>query len=134
MAHDHEIYMTLADIAAELQDLGALRKYAPALEKLAERDNHQLYLAIAHRAFGVAHRLDDERSAAETRLSKALELFTQLGALWQVGRTFFELGTLHQAHSPAKARDYYLQALNSFEGIRAAPYAHRSHVALGSLT
>ena len=65
------------------------------LEKLASRDNHRLYLAIAHRALGVGHRLAGEHAAAETRLKQALELFTKLGARWQIGRTLFELGELN---------------------------------------
>ena len=53
MAHDHEIYMILADTAVELRDADALRKYAPPLESLASRDNHRLYLAIAHLALRI---------------------------------------------------------------------------------
>ena len=131
MAHDHEIYMTLADTAVELRDAEALRNYTPELEKLADRDDHKLYLAIAHRARGVAHRLAGEQSPAETRLKRALELFTQLGARWQMGRTLFELGELHVTAS--QARLYYSQALASFEEIQAAPYAERTRRALSSL-
>ena len=133
MAHDHDIYMTLADTAVELRDADALRKYAQPLETLASRDNHRLYLAIAHRALGVEHRLAGERAAAETRLRQALELFTKLGARWQIGRTLFELGELNLTHSPTKAREYYSQALGSFEEIQAAPNAERTRVALNSL-
>ena len=52
--HDHDIYMTLADTAVELRDADALRKYAPRFEELASRDNHRLYLAVAHRALGLS--------------------------------------------------------------------------------
>jgi hypothetical protein len=133
MAHDHEIYMILADIAVELRDADALRKYAHPLESLASRDNHRLYLAIAHRALGVDHRLAGERAPAETRLRQALELFTKLGTRWQIGRTLFELGDLHLADSRMKAREYYSQALGSFEEIRAAANAERTRVVLSSL-
>jgi hypothetical protein len=135
MAHDHEIYMTLADTAAELRDGEALRKYAPALEKLASRDNHKLYLAIAHRALGVAHRLADEHVAAETQLKQALELFTKLGAHWQIGRTLFELGELNldASQNETKAREYFARALGSFEKIQAVPNAERTRGALNSL-
>ena len=135
MAHDHEIYMTLADTAVELRDAKALAKYAPALEKLASRDRHRLYLPIAHRALGVGHRLAGEYSAAQTRLNKALELFTGLGAGWQIGRTLFELGELHlgQPQHGAKAREYFAQALGSFEEIRATPNAERTRAALNAL-
>ena len=106
MAHDHEIYMILADTAVELRDVDALRKYAQPLETLASRDNHRLYLAIAHRAIGVEHRLAGEHAPAEARLRQALELFTKVGARWQIGRTLFELGELNLIHSRPKAREY----------------------------
>ena len=133
MAHDHEIYMILADTAAELRDIDALRKYAPQIEKLASRDNHRLYLAIAYRALGVGHWLAGENTAAETRLMQALGLFTKLGTRWQIGRTLFELGELNLAGSHMKAREYYSQALGSFEEIQALPNAERTRVALNSL-
>ena len=133
MAHDHEIYMTLTDTATELRDVDALRKYAPQLEKLASRDNHRLYLAIAYRTLGVGHWLAGENAVAETHLRQALGLFTKLGARWQIGRTLFELGELNLAHSRMKAREYYSQALGSFEEIQAAPNAERTRVALNSL-
>lgn len=132
MAHDHEIYMTLTDTAVELRDAEALRKYAPELEELADRDHHRLYLAIAHRAIGVAHRLAGEYIEAETRLKQALELFIQLGTRWQVGRTLFELGELNSAQSKNKAHEYYSQALGSFEEIQAMPDAERARQALNS--
>jgi hypothetical protein len=131
MAHDHEIYMTLADTAVELRDAEALRTYAPELERLAGRDDHKLYLAIAHRAIGVAHRLAGEQIPAGARLRQALELFTRLDARWQMGRTLFELGELHVTDS--RSQEYYSQALAYFEEIRAAPYAERTRVALSSL-
>ena len=135
MAHDHEIYMTLADTAVELRDVDALRKYAPNLEKLAGRDNHRLYLAIAHRALGVGHRLEGEYTTAETRLRQALELFTKLGARWQIGRTLFELGELYLEGSQkeTKAREYFAQSLGSFEEIQATPNAERTRTVLNSL-
>jgi hypothetical protein len=133
MAHDHEIYMTLTDTAVELRDVEALRKYAPELERLANRDNHRPYLAIAHRALGVGHRLAGERAEAETRLWDALTLFNKLGARWQIGRTQFELGEMHRAHSRTKAREYFSQALGSFEEIGAAPNIERTRIALTAL-
>jgi len=133
MAHDHEVYMMLADTAAELRDASAVHKYAPQLERLASRDNHRLYLAIAYRAFGVGHRLAGENSAAETRLKDALGIFTELGTRWQIGRTLFELGELNLADSRMKAREYYSQALGSFEEIQAEPNAERTRLALNTL-
>jgi tetratricopeptide (TPR) repeat protein len=133
MAHDHEIYMILADTAVELRDAEALRKYAPYLEELASRDNHRLYLAIAHRALGVGHRLAGENAEAQNKLKQALALFTKLGTRWQIGRTLFELGELNLTYSRTQAREYYSQALGSFEEIRAASNAERTRVALKSL-
>lgn len=133
MAHDHEIYMILTDTAVELRDADALRAYASELERIAERDHHSLYLAIAQRALGVGHRLAGERDAAETRLGEALRLFTQLGARWQIGRTQFELGELYLTHSPAKSRECFSQALGSFEELQAAPDMERTRVVLNSL-
>ena len=133
MAHDHEIYMILSDIAAELSDVDALRKYAPALEKIASRDDHRLYLAVAHRALGVGHRLAGEHAEAENHLREALALLTKLGARWQIGRTLFELGELHLTHSKEKARQYYSQALGNFEEMQALPHAERTRAALNSL-
>jgi tetratricopeptide (TPR) repeat protein len=133
MAHDHDIYMTLADTAVELRDADALRKYAQSLETLASRDNHRLYLAIAHRALGVEHRLAGERAPSETRLRQALELFTKLGARWQIGRTLFELGELNLTHARPKAREYYSQALGAFEEIQAKTNVEQTRTALNSL-
>ena len=133
MAHDHDIYMILADTAAELRDVNALRKYVPELENLASRDNHRLYLAIAYRALGVGHRLAGEHAEAENHLRQALGLFTKLGTRWQIGRTLFELGELNLADSPMKSREYYSQALGTFEEIQAAPNAERTRIALNKL-
>lgn len=134
MAHDHEMHMTLADTAVELRDAAALRKYAPLLEELAVRDGHRLYLAIAHRACGVAHRLAGEHAEAEMRLKHALELFDILETRWQAGRTLVELGELGLARSDSgAARDYFSQALAAFEDMRAAPDAARTRALLQSL-
>ena len=82
---------------------------------------------------GVGHLLAGENAAAETRLRQALGLFTKLGTRWQIGRTLFELGELNLTHSPTKAREYYSQALGSFEEIQAAPNVERTRLALSSL-
>jgi|SRR5687768_5578998 hypothetical protein len=135
MAHDHEIYMTLADIAMETRDANALHKYAPHLEELADRDKHKLYLAIARRALGVAYRLEGKHIEARTRLKQALDLFTKLGARWQMGRTLFELGewNLAQPEKRIQAREYFSLALNLFEEIQAVPNAERTRAVLDSL-
>ncbi|MFH1183826.1 MAG: tetratricopeptide repeat protein [Chloroflexota bacterium] len=133
MAHDHEMYMTLADMAAQLGDAVALQEYVPRLEELARRDGHQLYLAIAHRAAGVAHRLAGEYSKSRSRLKSALDIFQHIGARWQSGRTLTELGRLEEARSRTKpAREYFNQALAAFEGIRASSDADEIRRLIGA--
>src|SRR2546430_2388844 len=109
---NHILYAALADAAAQLRDETALRKYAPLAETLAQRYNHRLYQAVAHRAWGVAHRLAGEYAQADTRLNQALILFQQLGTRWQLGRTWLEFGELAAAQSETlQARDYLQLAL-----------------------
>lgn len=126
MAHDHDLYMTLTDTAARMRDAEAIRRYAPRFEELARRDNHELYLAVAHRAWGIAHLLADDYDQAEARLKHALDIFSALGTRWQLGRTLAELGELEQARqNPAAARAYFARALNEFDELHAAPDAAR---------
>ncbi|MGH2523388.1 MAG: tetratricopeptide repeat protein, partial [Anaerolineales bacterium] len=95
---------------------------------------HKLYLGIAHRAWGVAHRLAHEYAQSEARFQQALELFRQLDTRWQIGRTLFELGELSAARmDTAEAQDYFLRALARFEELRAAPDAARTRAALQTL-
>jgi hypothetical protein len=93
-----------------------------------------LYLAIAHRAWGVAHRLAGEWPAAQARLDQAMALFESLETRWQLGRTLFELGQLAQAQDqPARAREHFKAAMRAFEILRAAPDAARVQAALAGL-
>lgn len=134
MAHDHEMYMTLAEVALELRDPEALKKYTPRLEQLAERDQHPLYLAIARRARGVAYQLEGEHSKAEAALKEALAQFGQLGARWQAGRTYFELGETAQARSKkTRAREHFTRALAAFEELGALPDAEKTRTRLKAL-
>ena len=134
MAHDHDVYMALADAAMETRDEAALRTYAPLLMELAERDGHGLYLAIAQRADGVARRLAGDTAGAEAQLHLALEVFERLGARWQVGRTLFELGEAAvKAENGEAARTYWGRALAAFEAIQARPNAERTQEALAAL-
>jgi hypothetical protein len=129
---EHDLYAMLADAAAQQRDEAALRRYAPLAEESAARYDHKLYQAIAHRAWGIAHRLAGEE--AEPRLSQALALFQQLGTRWQVGRTLYELGELAVARrDAARARDYYGRALALFEVLKAAPDAVRTRAALEAI-
>ena len=134
MAHDHSVYMMLADSAAQAHDLPVLRKYAPLLEQLARHAEHRPYLAIAHRALGVAHRLAGEHAEAELRLNQALELFERFQTRWQIGRTLGELAALAAARSePDRAQAYLSQALSHFEALGAEPDAQRIRQALEAI-
>jgi tetratricopeptide (TPR) repeat protein len=134
MAHKHIVYMMLADSAALVGDENAIREYAPLLEDLALRDNHQPYLAIAQRAWGVAHRLAGEHAEAEARLEAALDQFDELNLQWQYGRTLFELGQLANAKSDADtARDYFSQALAAFKEMGAEPDITRTNAVIEAL-
>ena len=128
---DHDLYALLAEACASQRDLGGLRRYAPLAETLAARHGHTLYQAIAHRAWGVLHRLTGEYAEAEARLNQALELFRDLDTRWQIGRTLFELGELAAAQNNiASAYHYFHRALVSFEEMKAAPDAARVRAAL----
>ena len=122
MAHKHIVYMMLVDSAARVGDEGTIRKFVPKLEELAVRDDHKPYLAIAHRAWGVAHRLAGEYFDAESRLEKALEIFEDLELRWQVNRTLFEMGELAMAMTDGgAAQSYFSRAQEGFEEMGARP-------------
>lgn len=123
MAHEHVMYMMLADSAAQEHDLPALQRYAPLLEELALRDEHRPFLAVAHRAKGVAYRLAGDHANAEMRLKAASALFEELDAHWQIGRTLVELGELDLDRSDgSSARRHFSQAVEAFEVVKAAPH------------
>ena len=73
MAHDHEIYMTLADTAVEMRELDALHKYAPILRNWQTATSIDFIWPSPAGAW-VAHRLADKHAEAETRLRQALGL------------------------------------------------------------
>jgi tetratricopeptide (TPR) repeat protein len=134
MAHDHHLYMLLADSSAQRRDEAGLREYAPPLEELALRDGHRLYLGIAHRAWGVAYRLAGEHDEAKARLSQALELFRELGTRWQIGRTLFEIGDLDLGRGDrASAKENFALALEAFDAMKAMPDLERTRAALATL-
>lgn len=121
MAHEHDVYMMLADAAAQQRDAAALQRYAPLAAELALRDDHKLYLAIAQRALGVERRLAGDYAEAEDKLKLALGTFRQLGTSWQAGRTLAEIGELALAQSDSEsAREHFAQALAEFEALGAA--------------
>lgn len=131
---DHDLYAMLADVGVQQRDEAALRQYAPLAQETATRYGHTLYQAIAHRAWGVLHRLAGGNLASEDRLNRALELFRGLDTRWQIGRTLFELGELARVRKNwTSARGHYSAALVAFEEMRAVPDAERTRAALGSL-
>lgn len=135
MAHEHIVYMMLVDSAATARDRETILKYAPLLEELAVRDDHQPYLAIAFRASGTAHRLAKEYDRAEERLQQALKIFNALELRWQRGRTLYEMGELALARDNSNlSQELFSQALNEFESIQAMPDAERTRVALDKIT
>jgi tetratricopeptide (TPR) repeat protein len=132
---DHDLYAALADVAVRQRDEMALRQYAPLAEALAQRCGHRLYQAVAHRAWGVAHRLAGEYAEAAGRLNQALMLFEALNTRWQLGRTWFEFGELAVAQRELlEARDCFQRALGLFEAMRAAPDAERTRATLKALS
>jgi tetratricopeptide (TPR) repeat protein len=134
MAHEHIVYMMLVDSAARTGDGDAIRNFAPRLEELALRDDHQPYLAVAHRAWGIAHRLAGDHRAAEERLQKALDIFQALGTRWQIGCTCYELGELALAKTDgAAAQDFFTQAQVLFEELGAKPDLEKTAVHLAAL-
>ena len=134
-AGDEDAYAMLVDAAAEQRNQAALRKYAPLAEETATRIGHKLYMAKAHRAWGVAHTLAGSYALAETRFQQALEIFMDYPAPWQVGRTLFEMGELARAQGNTETgRDYFSRALSAFEDLQAAPYVARTRAALENLS
>jgi tetratricopeptide (TPR) repeat protein len=130
-----DLYALLVDAAAQQRDQADLRKYAPLAEETATRIDHKLHMAIAHRAWGIAHTLAGEYPQAEARFQQALAIFAAYPAPWQIGRTLFEMGELARAQRKTEqARDYFSRALRAFEELRAVPYAMRSRAVLESLS
>ena len=132
--HEHDLYAILTDVAAQQRDLAAIRTYAPLAEQFAARDQHQLYLAMIHRARAVAHRLAGEYADAASRFNQALEIFSALGTRWQIGRTLIEFGELEEVQrNHAGAREYFSRALVEFEAMGAAPVAAATRLRLQEL-
>jgi tetratricopeptide (TPR) repeat protein len=131
---DHDLYNLLADVAAQQRDEASLRKYVPLAEEFAKRYDHKLYQAIAHRAWGVAHRLAGQYAESQIRFDQALEIFQQMNTRWQIGRALFEMGELaaNQTNTP-KARQYFTRALDAFESMQAMPDAVRTRAVLERL-
>ena len=131
MAHEHIVYMMLTDTAAQIGDKMAIDRYLGLLEPLVDRDDHQPYLAVAHRARGVSQLIEGELAGAETSFNKSMDLFKEFDAPWQIGRTYCELAKLDLARSDNQAAQiHYQQALAEFERIQALPDLKRIRAAL----
>jgi tetratricopeptide (TPR) repeat protein len=121
-AGEHDVFAMLADIAVRKRDHDMLRCYTPLAEENAARYDHILYRAIAQRAWGVIYNLEGKYPEAEERFNQALALFQEMGALWQTGRTLFELGDLARSSGNiAASREWFKGALTAFETIQAVP-------------
>jgi len=120
MAHEHIVYMMLVDSAAIDRDQDSLERFTPILEELAIRDNHLPYLAVAHRAWGVLHRLTGDYHKADKRYKQSLEIFNTLEMHWQIGRTLTEIAELDlEAENLESATQNFKQAAKAFEDIGA---------------
>ena len=134
LMNETERYFLLVDLAVQERDEVGLRQYAPLAEEMALRDEHLLFQAGSHRAWGVLHRLEGKYEKAEARLNQALEMFQGLDTRWQIGRTLYELAELALARADhTEARNYYSRALVAFENMGANPDADRTRDALRSL-
>ena len=134
MAHEHIMYMMLADTAAQMGDGEAIERYLDHLEPLVLKDDHRPYTAVAQRVRGVFHRISGDFDLAETSFQGAMELFEEFDASWQLGRTYCELAKLEADRADEKAAyDNYLQALSRFERIQALPDMKRTRAAMESI-
>jgi tetratricopeptide (TPR) repeat protein len=134
MAHEHIIYMMLADTAAQAEKEEAIDRYLDKLEPLVSRDEHRPYQAIAHRARGVSQRVRGDFDEAEASLNHAVEFFYEYGSAWQLGRTYCEMAKLSVDRADDKsAYNQYLQALTQFEKIQALPDLKRTRAALDAV-
>lgn len=134
MAHEHDVCALLVEAACRLGSSAVLLQHLPHLEELARRDNHRMYLPLALRARGVAHRLAGEYAEAQVPLQKALEGFTGMEMRWQMGRTLTELGVLEQERgNPEGALTYFARAVEAFDALGAAPDEARTQALIAAL-
>ncbi len=135
MPADLDMYAMSVDTAARSQDEDGLRKYLPLAEGAAARASHGLYMAVARRARGVAHRIAGEWDLAADELTMAVDEFRALDTTWQIGRTLLELGEVELSRKDrGAATAHFTEALNAFEALGAVPDAERARAALGSLS
>jgi tetratricopeptide (TPR) repeat protein len=78
--------------------------------------------------------LASEYEDAEAHLKEAIELFSEPDTRWQIGRTLYELGELELARSNTDlARDYFAEALEKFESLKATPDIARVNTVIREL-
>jgi tetratricopeptide (TPR) repeat protein len=131
---DWEILSLLVDAAARRRDLSALDNYADAADEAASRFNQKLHLGMVFRAKGVAHYLRGKFVESKEQFELSLAMFLELGARWQEGQTYFELGELALKQKQyVIARDNWLAALEKFEAMGALPDVSRTQHKLDSL-
>jgi tetratricopeptide (TPR) repeat protein len=123
---DHDIYASLVDMAVDERDLDALREFAPLAEETAARYGHQLYLGVAHRAWGAQHSILGEYEQAAKRFEQALTVFEALGTRWQAGKTWVEWGEMEEKRGAIlQAKEKIALTLEIFEEVRAHPAIQR---------
>jgi len=113
---------------ARRRDPVGLQKYAALAEETAARIDHKLHLAIAQRAWGVAHTLAGEYPQAEVCLKQALDIFHSLFRLpGRSGRTLFEIGELArlQMQTEQARRLLFTRIERVRRAARLPPYAAR---------
>jgi hypothetical protein len=126
---DHELYVLLADVAAQERDEPMLTMYAPQAEAISVRLKHTLYQAIALRALGILDEIHGRIVRAQERLKESYGLFQQLEAHWQMGRTLFDLGRLSAtAGRSREASEYFAQAANELESMGARAASERARI------
>lgn len=130
----HDLYVLLADIAADRRDAAALRRYLPPAEAAALEYDHRLYLGVVRRAQGVAKMISGDCGEAEADLRQALAIFEALGTQWQLGRTHLELGRLAAARADVEAAlAGYGRAAGYFRAIGAEPDLARAGQLIAAL-
>ena len=129
-----KFYSLLVDTAVLQEDINILEEYAPQLLEMALNHKHKLFQAIAHRSLGVYNRLMGDYMQAQGHIEAGLEIFQNLDTKWQIGWTLFELGKLASVQkNTTSAREYFSQALESFQKMGAMPFIKTTQAHLNSL-
>lgn len=135
MAADLDMYAMAVDAAARAEDEDGLSRYLSLAEGAAQRADHKLYIAVARRARGVAHRIAGEWDLAAGPLKAATDEFRALDTKWQIGRTLLELGEVERGReNSGVSMEHFAEALSAFETLGADPDAHLARAALESLS